>query len=94
MARKGFPPLSRIVGVSVVRGRFPPASTLGLAGSRSKICIRLDSGTPVSPATNAPPRSQPELGVAEKRFPSASTASTHVVSPGSARGASPWECGA
>jgi hypothetical protein len=34
--------------------------------------MRLLMGTPVSPATNAPPRSQPELGVAENRLPDAS----------------------
>ena len=39
-----------------------------------------------APATNAPPSIQPELGVAEKRLPSASATWTDVVSPGSLSG--------
>jgi hypothetical protein len=46
--------------------------------------MRFDSGTPVSPATKAPDRSQPELGVALNRLPSLSTTSTQVVSPATA----------
>ena len=93
IARNGLPSFSTIVGVSVVRGRLPPASTFGLAGSRSKTCMRFESGTPVSPATNAPPSSQPELGVALNRLPSLSTTSTQVVSPDRGRASSPCECG-
>ena len=81
MARNGLPSRRTIVGVSVVRGRLPPASTFGLSGSRSNTVIRFESGTPVSPAMNAPPSSHPELGVALNRLPSLSTTSTHVVSP-------------
>src|SRR5439155_1570837 len=81
------------VGVSVVRGRLPPASTFGLSGSRSNTVIRFESGTPVSPAMNAPPSSQPELGVALKRFPSWSTTSTQVVSPAVFDPRGPCECG-
>jgi hypothetical protein len=81
MARNGLPSLRTTVGVSVVRGRLPPASTFGLDGSRLNACIRLLIGTPVAPATNAPPSSHPELGVAENRLPSASTACSEVVSP-------------
>ena len=93
IARNGRPSLSTSVGVSVVRGRLPPTSTLGLSGSRSNTVIRFDSGTPVSPATNAPPSSQPELGVALKRLPSLSTTSTQVVSPGLDGVGVPWACG-
>ena len=81
------------MGVSVVRGRLPPTSRFGLAGSRSNTCMRFDSGTPVSPAMNAPPSSQPELGVALNRLPSLSTASTHVVSPEVLAPLGPCECG-
>jgi len=55
--------------------------------------MRFESGTPVSPATNAPPSSHPELGVALNRFPSLSTTSTHVVSPGAPAAFVPCECG-
>src|SRR6478672_4729685 len=82
-----------MVGVSVVRGRLPPTSTFGLSGSRSNTVIRLESGTPVSPAMNAPASIQPELGVALNRLPSLSTTSTHVVSPGSDDVFVPCECG-
>src|SRR4029079_14111854 len=81
MARNGFPPLLTIVGVSVVLGRLPPARTLGLDGSRWNACMRLLIGTPVLPAKKAPPRIQPELGVAENRLPSASATWSDVVSP-------------
>src|ERR671934_1515157 len=93
MARKGLSFFRTIVGVSVVRGRLPPTRTLGLAGSRSNTCIRFDSGTPVSPATKAPPSSHPELGVALNRLPSLSTTSTQVVSPGTLDDFAPWGCG-
>ncbi len=93
IARNGLPSFSTMVGVSVVRGRLPPTSTFGLSGSRSNTVIRFESGTPVSPAMNAPASSQPELGVALKRFPSLSTTSTQVVSPAAAPVFAPCECG-
>src|SRR2546430_13629370 len=93
MARNGLPSFNTIVGVSVVRGRLPPTSTFGLSGSRSNTVIRFESGTPVSPAMNAPDSSQPELGVALKRLPSLSTTSTQVVWPATAPLATPCEWG-
>ena len=92
-ARNGLPSFSTSVGVSVVRGRLPPTSRFGLSGSRSKTCILFPIGTPVSPATKAPPSSQPELGVALNKLPSLSTTSTQVVSPLSAGAFWPCECG-
>src|SRR5262245_30533226 len=55
--------------------------------------MRFDSGTPVSPAMNAPPSSQPELGVALNMLPSLSTTSTQVVSPGAPGVRPPCACG-
>ena len=93
MARNGLPSFRMTVGVSVVLGRLPPTSTFGLTGSRSNTCMRFESGTPVSPAMNAPPSNQPELGVALNRLPSLSTVSTHVVSPFESAPFRPCECG-
>src|SRR5262245_53751236 len=69
-----------MVGLRVVRGRLPPWTTLGWPASRTKACIRLPSGTPVSPAMNTPPKNHPDDGAAEKRLPRPSATFTHVVS--------------
>src|SRR5262249_41693855 len=80
MARNGLPSRSTIVGLSVVRGRFPPATTLGCPASRTNACMRFPSGTPVSPAMYVPPANHADDGEAENRFPFASATSMVVVS--------------
>ena len=72
-------------GVSVVRGRLPGARALGWPGVRLNTCAREPSGKP-SAGITGDDSSQPPLGVAAKRFPSASATSTWVVSPLPARG--------
>src|SRR5215471_2293630 len=80
-ARNGRPSRSTIVGDRVVRGRLPPWTRLGCGSSLStNACMRLPSGTPVSPAMNVPPKNQPDDGAAEKRLPFPSAASMLVVS--------------
>jgi hypothetical protein len=75
----GAPSFSASVGVSVMRGRLPGATTLnGLsAGSVTKASMRWLSPTPVPPATTA--GCHPPLGVTLTTHPSASAASTDVV---------------
>src|SRR5258708_4102443 len=68
------------VGVSVVRGRLPGAIAFGWPASTTKACMRLPSGTPVSPAMNVPPANHADDGDAEKRLPRASATFTVVVS--------------
>src|SRR4026208_774701 len=74
----GSPPLSTIVGVNVILGRLPGATTFGLFGSVSDDCSLWPINTPVSPATTA--GSQAPLGVALNILPSLSTTLTQVVS--------------
>src|SRR5262249_50801116 len=69
-----------MVGLSVVRGRLPPWTTLGWPSSRTKACILFPIGTPVVSAMNRPPKNHAEDGEAEKRLPSASATSIVVVS--------------
>ena len=66
------------VGLSVTRGRLPPASSFGWPGTSRKLCARSVSGMPVSPAITD--GIQAPEGVAEKMMPSLSMASTQVVS--------------
>src|SRR5439155_4847311 len=49
-------------------------------------CIRLPSGTPVSPAMKTPPKNQPDEGEAENRLPFASATLMLVVSGDGIRG--------
>src|SRR6202008_332373 len=74
----GSPPLRTIVGVRVIRGRLPGATTFGLFGLVREDCKRWPNKAPVSPATTA--GSHAPLGVALNRLPSLSTTLTHVVS--------------
>src|SRR5215510_2159426 len=75
---KGCPSFRTNVGVSVIRGRFPGATTLGLLGSVSADCKRWPIRTPVSPATTA--GNHAPLGVALNILPSLSITFTQVVS--------------
>ena len=67
-----------MVGLSVTRGRLPPASSFGFPGTSTNCCARCVSGMPVSPAITL--GSHAPEGVAENTMPSASIASTQVVS--------------
>src|SRR6185503_12378396 len=75
---KGSPLRNTSVGVSVIRGRLPGATTLGLFGSVSADCKRCPISTPVLPATTA--GNQAPLGVALNMLPSLSITFTQVVS--------------
>src|SRR5207253_5398106 len=75
---KGWPSLSTSVGVKVMRGRLPGATTLGLLASVNADCRRWPIKTPVSPATTA--GSHAPLGVALNMLPSLSITLTQVVS--------------
>src|SRR6266702_3375123 len=66
------------VGVSVMRGRLPGATTFGLFGSVRADCRRWPIKTPVSPATTA--GNHAPLGVALNMLPSLSITLTQVVS--------------
>jgi len=79
-ARNGVPSRSTTVGLSVVRGRLPPRTMFGWPSSRTNACMRLPSGTPVSPAMNVPPVNHADDGDAEKRVPRPSATLTVVVS--------------
>ena len=67
-----------MVGLSVTRGRLPPASSFGFPGISTNCCARSVSGMPVSPAITL--GSHAPEGVAENTMPSLSIASTQVVS--------------
>src|SRR6266550_3763766 len=74
----GSPFFKTSVGVRVMRGRLPGATTFGLFGSVKADCKRWPIRTPVSPATTA--GNHAPLGVALKRLPSLSITFTQVVS--------------
>src|SRR2546423_14484277 len=75
---KGAPSFKTNVGVKVMRGRLPGATTLGLFGSVKADCRRCPIKTPVSPATTA--GNHAPLGVALNMLPSLSMTLTQVVS--------------
>src|SRR5436190_24220420 len=74
----GTPPCKTNVGVRVIRGRLPGATTFGLFASVKADCRRWPIKTPVSPATTA--GSHAPLGVALNKLPSLSITFTQVVS--------------
>ena len=63
----GTPPCKTNVGVRVIRGRLPGATTFGLFASVKADCRRWPIKTPVSPATTA--GSHAPLGVALNKLP-------------------------